>query len=300
MNATEITALSTAALREYAKTIGVKRSATDTKATLAAKVIAAVEADAPAIQATKAERQASKLLKAEAETTEVVEVVAIGTPDEIVEVLHEAAAPIAVMTPSMENEAKVFQAKKAKKLCGICKTRPVSNSQELPLGIKGTMCTPCYDESGWENTHSDHGHDRINALVEAAAELSTTDQDELDSYMASCWICHPELNEASESYVPRKGTSRAGMVMNTGHNWAPKTKADVIAAAVKEAGGTSKTKSEDGNLVITVRLAGGSTMKLAWDAQGSYVYAKSVWTVPGSIKSIKVRNVAAALRLIKG
>lgn len=258
--ATEINALSTAALREYAKEIGVKRSATDTKATLAAKVIAA-------------------------QPVETVEVTAIkGSPAELIELLHEVAAA-----------AEAPKATTVKKPCGICKTRPVSNSQELPLGIKGTMCIPCYDESGWENTHSDQGHDRIAAAIIANEVLSDTDQAEVD-VMAACWICRPELNEASATYVPRKGTSRAGMVMNTTHSQAPTTKAQIVAAKA-EGKGKVEISASQMNVFIKVTCSAG-TLQLAWTMDGAYDYDNSAWTATGSGKTVKVRNVAAALRLI--
>ena len=69
----------------------------------------------------------------------------------------------------------------ARKLCTTCNNRP-ANSQ-----YNGN-CEPCDTEGGWENEHSDRGHNETN-----------TDP--------NCWLCHPELNRAKDTYVKqeRKG-----------------------------------------------------------------------------------------------
>lgn len=73
-----------------------------------------------------------------------------------------------------------------KKLCDICGIRNAV-STSVNNGTDG-MCVPCYDEAGWENTHSDGAHDDI-----AAGTYENVDE---AVYMESCWICHPELNKA--------------------------------------------------------------------------------------------------------
>lgn len=106
----------------------------------------------------------------------------------------------------------------AAKLCNVCNTRRVYT------GSKGTetaphasdMCNYCFEEGGWENTHSDYNHDAINAEVadkggDPASYLSKTDLEELSS-MAACWICHPERNLAQQpkKVQDQKNSSVAG------------------------------------------------------------------------------------------
>jgi hypothetical protein len=155
--AAEITALSSTALRDYAKEIGVKRSANDTKATLLAKVLnRALEIE----KAASVERQEIAAMKAKATIRTKVETAA--------------------------------RAPKAKKVCNICNKRPVGNN----VGISD-MCQLCADEGGWENTHNDNGHEDIRARVAKGEELTEREAAELASgWMKDCWICFPEKNRA--------------------------------------------------------------------------------------------------------
>jgi hypothetical protein len=102
--------------------------------------------------------------------------------------------------------------------CEICNTRPVGNEAKAE-GFK--YCDPCYTEANWENTHSDYGHDDIDTY--SLENTTFKVQAEVDRYisdtkveMASCWICHPELNEATAAYTPRTGTPRTDAA-NTPH-----------------------------------------------------------------------------------
>lgn len=72
----------------------------------------------------------------------------------------------------------------AAKLCNVCNIRKVGTKGSDPLSAKlAGMCGLCMDEGGWENTHSDEGHEEATI---ATPELTN-----------GCWICHPELNEAA-------------------------------------------------------------------------------------------------------
>lgn len=88
-------------------------------------------------------------------------------------------------------------------ICNVC------NVRRGKTGSKGTdtsphsdMCNYCWEEGGWENTHSDEGHDSIAKAVselggDPATYLSEHQLAEYNSFMVHCWICHPELNLAS-------------------------------------------------------------------------------------------------------
>jgi hypothetical protein len=87
----------------------------------------------------------------------------------------------------------------ARKLCTVCEIRTqytgAAGGETAPR--LSDMCNPCYAEGGWENTHSDGGHDQI------LAGTHTTDDAYTISDMEFCWICHPELNLAK--VAPKAG-----------------------------------------------------------------------------------------------
>lgn len=80
----------------------------------------------------------------------------------------------------------------ANKLCNVCGMRRVGSGgqqYDTQAAADNGLCGPCDEEGGWENTHSDYGHEG-NPEAE---------------YTEGCWICHPELNVAQQ-----KPTSKAG------------------------------------------------------------------------------------------
>lgn len=99
----------------------------------------------------------------------------------------------------------------ARKLCTICNLRPRATAdQRKAQGMNSDMhyCVPCFEEAEWENTHSDNAHEQELTL----ANTLFTKQDELDKWleeraneMDACWICQPELNQASAEYTPKAG-----------------------------------------------------------------------------------------------
>lgn len=215
-----------------------------------------------------------------------------------------------------------------KTTCDICKIR------KTVMDCNG-MCTECYTEGGWENTHGDYNHEDLLAKlaeVEASgavalrllargglvrnAKLMKSDELRIalrtaildkasvsEAELAECWICHPELNEAQKTPKAKRRVlnpsterkSRVGQVINV-----PLKAPGIIKAEV------TKAKLGDDLLLnintdITtheVRLDVNSpklVLVLVWDADGRYDYEKSVAVVDG--KARKVRNVAEALRL---
>lgn len=115
--------------------------------------------------------------------------------------------------------AKATNKTTARKLCSICVAlkrptpRPVApKHQRDEQGMSGDMdyCVPCFVEAGWENEHSDDGHEDIDTYTVAGTIFQT--QDELDDYVAQtkkrmeeCWLCHPALNQATAEYVAKEG-----------------------------------------------------------------------------------------------
>jgi len=115
-------------------------------------------------------------------------------------------------------------------ICNVCHIR------RAKTGSKGTetsphpdMCNYCHEEGGWENQHSDYGHDGI--LQDVAANpgknpvtfLSADDFSEYEGYMTQCWICHPELNLAqrkthSGQHGPHGSFTRRPQLNHKGHS----------------------------------------------------------------------------------
>lgn len=99
----------------------------------------------------------------------------------------------------------------ARKLCTDCGERP-----QDPTVIGPELCTVCLDYAGWENTHSDHAHDRIDTLT--LANTIFTRQAKLDQYIAEtkadmtvCPVCNPDLD--------RRYTKKSGHTNTRAHSW---------------------------------------------------------------------------------
>lgn len=63
----------------------------------------------------------------------------------------------------------------ARKLCIVCGTRQART-------IDGTtdLCRPCYEYAGWENTHSDYGHDDPDCVAKGY---------DTEASIAACLVC---------------------------------------------------------------------------------------------------------------
>lgn len=87
----------------------------------------------------------------------------------------------------------------ARKLCNICNTRKVTTANGPSFK---DMCDPCYEEGGWENTHSDGNHDDIAAGTLKFEETTFKTKEAFNTWLAEeregCWICYPELNLAQK------------------------------------------------------------------------------------------------------
>jgi hypothetical protein len=171
------------------------------------------------------------------------------------------------------------------KTCRVCQSRKVAQGIVRGQGDTdaGTaraveLCIPCFAEAGWENEHSDDGHG-----TEHEGSNSTD----------YCWICHPELNEAAATYVARVGTSRAGMVITVPLKASGQEKAAAVKAQIPT-GYAVGIKTVKGVTTLKAAKGVGDGLVLQWDAQGRFVYG------PSTANGKKVRNVAAALRILKG
>lgn len=78
--------------------------------------------------------------------------------------------------------------------CALCKQRPRSSHVIGP-----DLCDPCHEYAGWENTHSDQGHDAMSADDPTEA-----------SYLEHCPICQdvPPPWTIKEEKIVKNATAR--------------------------------------------------------------------------------------------
>lgn len=221
-----VTEMTSTELREFAKTIGVKRAANDTKATLTEKVLATMKAK-------QAEREEIAAMKSKAKIRTMVETAA--------------------------------RAPKAKKAC--------SQQPCIRKVTENDMCGPHNEEGLWENTHNDEQH--------GDHEADTIDD-------PACWICHPELNEATAP--ARKGTSKAGMVILAKGTHVHKS--ELVRKEIEKAGGFIQGLHTRGDVTtLDATTADGIVITARWNGD-AFDYAGAAWG------DRKYRNVKELVRLL--
>lgn len=87
----------------------------------------------------------------------------------------------------------------ARKDCNTCGIRKGTTANGKDFA---DMCDPCYEEAGWENTHSDGDHDSIIAGTVAYGMTTHKTKEAFEAWLKEeregCWICFPELNLAKK------------------------------------------------------------------------------------------------------
>lgn len=96
----------------------------------------------------------------------------------------------------------------SRKLCLNCQTRPASNDT-----AEGLFCNVCDELAGYENQHSDWGHDEVAAGDTGDWKIALIQTVEAD--MRSCWVCHPEFVPALPK--PRTGHTNTAAKSYTSH-----------------------------------------------------------------------------------
>lgn len=182
--------------------------------------------------------------------------------------------------------------------CSICGIRPVGGKGTGDREHAKTMgyCTPCLTEAEMDNAHSDYAHEeRANAEEGTASYPTDAERAEMDT----CWVCHPELNEANAEYVAPKGVARKGQKLHVSLRASGETKANETIAQLPEGANATVSVAKSGTTVLTVVVSSGDVTKvltLVWDAAGRYSYPQSTVSTKGG-KASKVRNVSEALRI---
>lgn len=173
--------------------------------------------------------------------------------------------------------------------CSICQKRPVGSGQGSDPKHAKSMgyCAPCLEEAEWENTHNDYDHEGANAGTEETE---------------GCWVCHPELNRASDDYADRMGSTRAGMVIHVTIRAAGVTKAEQTIAHLSDEGQNErftfkivKPSKRNGQITKLVAISAQETYEAKWDDRGRFLSG----SVTEDGKTRKVRNVAEIVRLAK-
>lgn len=167
------------------------------------------------------------------------------------------------------------------KICSICEVRPVGTGPgaDRAFAKEFGYCNPCMTLAGWENTHSDYGHDIDGP--ESDNEMTG------DVRVKDCWVCHPELDVTSEAYVPRAGVSRKGQKLTVTLKATGEQKANEVAEQI---GAEFRITINSKAGVITLKV---QDLVIRWDAQGHFLYGQSF------LGTKKVRNAAEAIRLAK-
>lgn len=90
--------------------------------------------------------------------------------------------------------------------CNVCKTRTVGSggkAYDTQAAAANGLCGPCDTEGGWENEHSDRGHN-----AESTEVATLMEDDTVGKRVEGCWVCYPEINMAQREHKPR--TSKGG------------------------------------------------------------------------------------------
>lgn len=151
--------------------------------------------------------------------------------------------------------------------------------------------------AGYENHHSDNGHDAINAGKVSVKDWTFKSQKALDEFieserviMADCPVCHPEKVITVNLSEQRYAESRQGMVMHVKRGMTAEEKAQVVVEALKVAGVPSRVSNHKGEVTVSTRLRG-DDVKLVFTR-------KTLDSTVSRIGSKRIHNVAAALRII--
>ena len=169
------------------------------------------------------------------------------------------------------------------KRCDVCSVRPADSTTP-----EGKLCLPCYEEAGWENSHSDNDHEGYRSWTLRNTNYTTRKAllagiEEVAAETTGCWVCHPELNEAQREYTQRTGSSRVGMVLNVPLRATAQDKAKIASTKLGLVDARMRT-----NHGVTTLKSKADDVELSWDARGRYV--------SGTVAGRKVRNVSDAMR----
>lgn len=161
--------------------------------------------------------------------------------------------------PKTDKDGKPFKSTKApkigRKMCEVCSKRPIDRKTQ---GRDSTMCEPCFEYAGWENTHSDNGHEGQGDLPTAPKELL--------SEMAECPVC--QGNDPANDVVKTKanGSKPGRVVSKPAKTEKGQSKAEKFAADAKELGWKPRIEKDGKGLeiVTATHVNTGEWIKIQW------------------------------------
>lgn len=169
--------------------------------------------------------------------------------------LNEEAEALAAKIDAGNANAK--PARKSTK-CQVCQSAKIDRKTQ---GRDSTMCEPCYDYAGWENTHSDDNHEEVGADADCPVCAKTSDAQ--------------PATEVTEIKNPK----------------AARFAADAVAAGWKIASATVSGETT----TLTV-LGGGEWIQICWNGTQFDYLATSHKNAKGKV--LKVRNASAARKIL--
>lgn len=123
----------------------------------------------------------------------------------------------------------------ARKNCTACNIRKGTDVNGFSFK---DMCDPCYQEGGWENTHSDGDHEGIIAGTVIYGTTTHKTEAEFEAWLKEeregCWICYPELNLAqkpAKATGPKVQGTRRPQLNHKGHSHPQTAKARRVCKA---------------------------------------------------------------------
>lgn len=176
--------------------------------------------------------------------------------------------------------------KKADLVAAIAAIRIAQAEEAAKAAARQEQVRTDFDYAGWENTHSDEGHE---------LDIVQTDDN-------GCPVCHPELDARK---ARKTGRSRAGMVIVAKGTEIHKSETFRAAAAalgyqVEIEYTETGEVDEDGEAIIrhhAVATKAGTVVEGSWIGK-AWDYANAGAGIGG--KARKVRNLKEALRILAG
>lgn len=182
-----------------------------------------------------------------------------------------------------EAARKSEKAAKAAKVCFECGKAKIDFKTQ---GRDSTMCEPCFEYAGWENTHSDDGHDDYATIAQIRQNRIDFDDAHVDvrlDEMRECPVCE-EHKMGPFALAPSNATVGR--------------KALRFEADAKAAGWTALARNSgarDGVSLVTARR-GDEEITLAWDGSAYDYDASEYKAANGKVR--KIRNASAARSLL--
>lgn len=179
----------------------------------------------------------------------------------------------------------------AKGKCEFCGVRPIDRKTQ---GRDSTMCGPCFDYAGWENTHADNGHEGQGQMLDSLTEDVAA---ALAAEMENCPVC--QGNNPANKPARKNGSVKGRKVARQQPRKQGQSKAQRFAEVAKENGWKPRIETaENGHLeIVTAHAAGGEYVQIQWRDGACLNTGTTHKRTDG--KTVKVRNASAAYRILQ-